>query len=148
MHIAITDDAIDASQLAGRVRTDKDGAVLTFTGVVRDHHGGRPVTGLRYETYREMAEAKLRAICEEVAAAFDVGDIAVVHRVGPLEIGDVAVAIAVAAHHRDAAYRASREIIERLKREVPIWKQERYADGYEEWQEGTPVDLRGGEARE
>ncbi|NIR42944.1 MAG: molybdenum cofactor biosynthesis protein MoaE [Gemmatimonadetes bacterium] len=144
MYCAIITEPIDASELASRVRTDADGAVITFTGVVRNHHEGRPVEALRYETYREMAEGKLRRICEEAAARFEVGDIAVVHRVGQLAIGDIAVAIAVAAPHRDAAYRASREIIERIKREVPIWKRERYADGGEDWQEGTPVDLRSG----
>ncbi len=142
MHCTITSEPIDASELASRVRTDADGAVVTFSGIVRDHHQGRAVESLRYETYREMAESKLRLICEEVADRFEVGDIAVVHRVGQLAVGDIAVAIAVAAPHRDPAFRASREIIERLKREVPIWKRERYADGDAEWQEGTPVDLK------
>ncbi len=140
MYCAITPDPIDTAELARRVRSDADGAVLTFAGVVRNHHDDRPVESLRYEAYEEMAQAKLRSICEAVKSLVDVGDIAVVHRVGELEIGEVSVAIAVAAPHRDAAYRASREIIERIKREVPIWKKERYADGEEEWQEGAPVE--------
>jgi molybdopterin synthase catalytic subunit len=140
MYCAITRDPIDLSALVRRVRRDSDGAVLAFAGVVMDHHEGRTVVALSYQAYEEMAEKKLRAICEEVSAPLEVGDIAVVHRVGELAIGDVSVAIIVAAPHRDAAYRASREIIERLKREVPIWKKERYADGEEVWQEGFSVD--------
>lgn len=142
VYCAITRQPIDVGGLLRRVRRDADGAILTFAGVVRDHNEGRPVVQLSYAAYEEMAERKLRAICEEVGSQFEVGDIAAVHRVGELEIGDVSVAISVAAPHRDAAYRASREIIERLKREVPIWKKERYADGEETWQEGYPVDRR------
>lgn len=140
MYCAITRDPIDVNALMRRVRSDADGALLTFAGVVRDHHEGRSVVALSYEAYEEMAENKLRSICEEITSQLEVGDIAVVHRVGQLDIGDVSVAIAVAAPHRDAAYRASREIIERLKREVPVWKKERYADGEEVWQDGYPVD--------
>jgi molybdopterin synthase catalytic subunit len=140
MYCEIVNQPIDVAALERRVRTNADGAVLTFSGVVRDHHEGRDVESLHYEAYGDMALSKLRSICEEVASQCDVTDIAAVHRVGDLEIGDVSVAIAVAAAHRDAAYEASREIIERLKREVPIWKRERYRDGKEEWQEGYPVD--------
>ncbi len=133
MFCLITADPIDPSQLARQVRRDADGAVILFTGVVRDHHAGRAVEALEYQAYEEMAVAVLRQICEEVRATHDVGDIAVAHRVGELAIGEVSVAIAVAAPHREAAYSASREIIERLKREVPIWKRERYSDGGAEW---------------
>ena len=137
MFCRVTSEPIDPQEAAQRVRSDKDGAVVLFSGVVRNHDQGRPVAGLRYEAYEEMATAALRRICEEVASQFSIGDIAVVHRVGELSVGDVSVAIAVAAPHRDAAYKASREVIERLKREVPIWKRERYADGDEEWLDGT-----------
>lgn len=140
MHCAITTDPIDVAALAALVRSDADGAVLTFVGVVRKQHENREVESLRYEAYEEMAETKLRSICDAVKSQVDVGDIAVVHRIGDLEIGDASVAIAVAAPHRDAAYKASREIIERIKRQLPVWKKERYADGEEEWQEGVPVE--------
>ena len=140
MYCAISNDPIDVTALARQVRSDSDGAVLTFAGVVRNHNDGRAVERLRYEAYEDMAEAKLRLICEEVSSQFEVTDIAAVHRVGELEVGEVSVAIAVAAAHRDAAYSASREIIERLKQELPIWKMERFADGGAEWQEGYPVD--------
>ncbi len=137
MFCAITRDPIDAAALARHVRSDADGAVLVFTGVVRDHHEGRSVESLSYEAFAEMAVEKLEGICRDVQARFEVGDVAVAHRVGDLAIGDVSVAIAVAAPHRDAAYGASRTIIERVKREVPIWKRERYADGQEAWRDGS-----------
>lgn len=141
LHHSITRDPIDAAELGRRVRSDADGAVVVFTGVVRDHDAGRPVVGLKYEAYEAMAAEVLRKICEEVQARFEVGDIAVTHRIGELSVGEASVAIAVAAPHSDAAYRASREVIDRLKREVPIWKLERYADGGEEWLEGTRPPL-------
>ncbi len=137
MYCRITAAPIDAAELVQRVRANEDGAVLLFMGVVRNHHAGRAVVGLTYDAYKEMATEKLEGICEDVSSQFEVGDIAVVHRVGELAIGEVSVAIAVAAPHRDAAYKASRQLIERLKREVPIWKRERYANGGEAWQEGV-----------
>jgi molybdopterin synthase catalytic subunit len=138
MYCHVTRSPIDPLDVMRRVRSDSDGAVLLFTGVVRNHDAGRVVAKLTYEAYEAMAEERLRAICEEVAAGHDVGGIAAVHRLGELAVGEVSVAVAVAAPHRDAAYRASRELIERLKQEVPIWKRERYADGEEAWLEGTP----------
>lgn len=137
MHCQITTAPIDFEALARRVRSDEDGAVVVFVGVVRNHDSGRAVVGLTYEAYEEMAAEKLRNICESVGSQFDVGDIAVVHRVGDLQVGDASVAIAVAAPHRDAAYKASREVIERLKREVPIWKREHYANGGDAWRDGV-----------
>lgn len=138
MHCEIVTQPItDLEGLMDRVRSDSDGAVILFTGVVRNHDAGRSVESLHYEVYMEMARAKLLDICRDVGADEDVGDMAVVHRVGDLTVGDVSVAIAVAAPHRDAAYRASRTIIERLKQEVPIWKRERYTDGEEKWLGGA-----------
>jgi molybdopterin synthase catalytic subunit len=137
MYCVVTRDPIDAAALMQRVRGDTDGAVVVFVGVVRNHDRGRPVTGLCYEAYEAMASRRLQEISEEVMARYELGDIAVSHRLGPLSIGEVSVAVAVSAPHRDAAYQASWEIIERLKREVPIWKRERYGDGGEEWVEGN-----------
>jgi molybdopterin synthase catalytic subunit len=137
MYCVITAAPIDILEMMQHVRRDADGAVLLFSGVVRDHDAGRPVTGLRYEAYVEMATQKLTGICKDVSAQFEIGDIAVVHRIGELAVGEISVAIAVAAPHRDAAFKASREVIERLKQEVPIWKRERYADGEEVWLDGT-----------
>ncbi|MEE9134061.1 MAG: molybdenum cofactor biosynthesis protein MoaE [Gemmatimonadota bacterium] len=140
MFCLITSDPIDPGDIMSRVRSDADGAIVLFCGVVRDHDAGRPVVGLRYEAHEAMAREKLEQISADVASRFEIGDIAVVHRVGDLSVGEVSVAIAVAAPHRDAAYKASREVIERLKREVPIWKRERYADGDEAWLDGQVPD--------
>lgn len=137
LHCSVTRDPIDVAALWSRVRGDADGAVLVFTGVVRNHDAGRRVERLGYEAYEDMAVSMLTKICEQTREQVGVSDIAVVHRIGELAIGETSVAIAVAAPHRDEAYRASRQIIERLKREVPIWKRERYTDGEEEWLEGT-----------
>jgi molybdopterin synthase catalytic subunit len=137
MYCEVTSSAIDLQSLLERVRSDADGAIVLFCGVVRNHDEGRAVVGLTYESYEGMAVAKLREICEEVASQFEVGDIAVTHRVGTLGLGEASVGIAVAAPHRDAAYKASREVVERLKREVPIWKREHYADGADAWLTGV-----------
>jgi molybdopterin synthase catalytic subunit len=145
MYCVVTCEPIDAAGLLRQVRSDADGAVLIFAGVVRDHHEGRAVEALSYEAYEAMAVEKIEMICREVSGRFEVGELAVVHRVGDLAIGDISVAIAVAAPHRDAAYAASREIIERLKTEVPIWKRERYSDGGEVWRGGTAPDVPEGE---
>ncbi len=137
MYCRIVSEPIsDLSGLIARVRKDSDGAVVLFLGVVRDNADGQSVEGLEYEVYEEMATAVLLKICETVMAEHDVGDIAVVHRVGELAVGEPSVAIVVSAPHRDAAYEGSREVIERLKREVPIWKRERYSDGRKAWVDG------------
>jgi molybdopterin synthase catalytic subunit len=141
MYCVVTRDPIDAAGLLRHVRSDADGAVLLFAGVVRNHHEGRSVEALAYEAYEEMAVGKMEMICQEVGARFEVGELAVAHRVGDLAIGDISVVIAVAAPHRDAAYKASREIIERVKTEVPIWKRERYSDGGEVWLDGAVPDV-------
>ena len=141
MYCIVTRDPIDAAGLLRRVRSDADGAVLIFAGVVRDHHEGRAVEALAYEAYEEMAVERMEMICEEVGSRFEVGELAMAHRVGELAIGDISVVIAVAAPHRDAAYKASREIIERVKSEVPIWKRERYSDGGEVWRDGAVPDV-------
>ncbi len=141
MYCRIAREPIDITALMERVRSDEDGAVIVFTGVVRNHDKGRVVERLKYEAYEAMAVAAIERICGDVQASFDIGDLAVVHRVGELAIGEASVAIVVAAPHRDAAYRASREIIERLKREVPIWKRERFVGGGEEWLEGVAPEI-------
>jgi molybdopterin synthase catalytic subunit len=98
---------------------------------------------LEYSAFAPMAERVMREIAEEAAERWETGDIAVVHRVGRLELGEASVAIAVASPHRDAAYQASRYIIEELKRRVPVWKKEGYLDGEQEWLPGNrPAETR------
>ena len=133
----IVEEPIDAAALIGEVRAPSDGAVLVFVGVVRDSNEGREVGHLDYQAYPAMAEAVLREIVTEARDRWDTGDIAVVHRIGRLEIGEASVAIAVASPHRSEAYDASRYIIEELKKRVPIWKREGYLEGDSEWLSGT-----------
>lgn len=133
----ITDEPIDSAAILAAATTKRDGAALLFVGVVRDHNDGREVGHLEYSAFREMAERVLRQIAAEAAERWDTGAIAVVHRVGRLELGEASVAIAVASPHRDAAYQTSRYIIEQLKRRAPIWKKEGYLEGESEWLPGA-----------
>ena len=124
---------IDSAEMIRAVSKPANGAVLLFLGAVRQVNDGRGVTGIDYEAYESMAQRELEAIVSEASARFATADIAVQHRLGELGVEDVSVAIAVAHAHRDEAYRASRFVIEELKRRVPIWKLELYADGTREW---------------
>jgi molybdopterin synthase catalytic subunit len=134
--VEVTRDALDASALLAGVPSASDGAVLLFWGIVRDRNEGRPVAHLEYDAYAAMAETVLREIVEEARARWAIGGAAVAHRVGRLEVGEASVAIAVASPHRAEAYAASRYVIEELKKRVPIWKREVYADGDEQWLRG------------
>ena len=123
-------EAVCPSPLAARDPLPRgEGAVVTFTGVVRNLSRGKRVTRLDYEAYGEMAEKQLRRIGEEVTVKWPGTRAAVVHRVGSLVPGDLAVVIAVAAPHRAEAFDACRHVIERLKEDVPIWKREFSEDG-------------------
>ena len=123
---------LDLTALATRVEAPDRGAVTSFLGLVRDHHDGRSVTRLEYSAYEPMVEAECARIVSEAEARWPVR-IALEHRIGSLEIGDAAVAIAAAAAHREEAFAACRFTIEEVKRRVPIWKKEFYADGTVEW---------------
>jgi molybdopterin synthase catalytic subunit len=125
----ITTQSIQTEQLVEAVRHDEDGGVVTFVGVVRNENRGKQVLYLEYEAYPEMAIAKIREIGDEIAAKWGLGNVAIVHRVGRLEIGEASVVIVVAAPHRDVAFEACRYAIDRLKETVPVWKKEVYADG-------------------
>ncbi|HWV76108.1 MAG TPA: molybdenum cofactor biosynthesis protein MoaE [Isoptericola sp.] len=135
----VVDSPLDplVAELSALVRDDACGAVATFTGYVRDHDGGRGVLRLHYEAHPDAATV-LRAVADRVArrTAAATGDrvrVAVVHRTGDLSIGDVAVVAAVAAGHRQAAFTAASDLVEELKAEVPIWKEQGFDDGTSEW---------------
>lgn len=129
----VTTRPIDPCAFLQDVARAEDGAVLLFLGVVRNHNEGRDVDHLEYDAYVPMAEGTLDTIVREASERWDTGGIHVVHRFGRLEIGEVSVAIAVAAPHRGDAYAASRYVIEELKKRVPIWKKEGYLTGETEW---------------
>ncbi len=142
IHAAVVHDPIAHEDVLSRVGAEQDGAVLLFLGVVRDHADGRPVSGMRYESYEEMATPVLREIAEEAAGRIGSDRVAVVHRVGELDIGEVSVAIAVSSPHRAEAYDASRYVIEEIKKRLPVWKKEHYVDGTQEWVAGTVPPVR------
>jgi molybdopterin synthase catalytic subunit len=137
MRSAVVERTIDPAALTAEVAGDGNGATVLFLGTVRDSNDGRAVSGIEYSAYRSMAERELAAIVGEAAGEFDTTDIVVEHRVGTLGLGEVSVAIAVAHPHRGPAYDASRYVIEQIKRRVPIWKRELYADGTREWVDPT-----------
>jgi MoaE-MoaD fusion protein len=143
---ALTRHPIDSRELAQLVRRGEDGAVTVFEGVVRNNSKGRATMFLDYECYEPMAIRKIAEIGREIAASMAIGHIAIVHRLGRLEIGEASVAVVVSAPHRKPAFDAALEGINRLKKLVPIWKKEHFADGEVwvegEWDDGAPVAAR------
>jgi molybdopterin synthase catalytic subunit len=127
--VAIVDHPIDVATVAASVRSRAYGAVLVFEGVGRDEHEGRPVLHLAYEAWEGPALAELERIAGECAGRWPGSRTAIVHRTGEVAIGEPSVVVATGAPHRDAAYAANRYAIDELKRRVPIWKKEVYADG-------------------
>ena len=142
----LTDDPLDAEEVSRRVAGPSCGAVVLFAGTVRDSHRGRPVERITYSAYRAMAETRIREIVARLESRFPGARVAIVHRLGTIAVGDTSVVIAVASPHREAAYAANREALERLKTEVPIWKREHYADGESRWREEEPLAPAGAEA--
>src|SRR5256886_1672716 len=131
--IRLVSEAIDHAALIESVRRSDSGAVVAFLGTVRDLTEGRETVALDYEAYPDMAEKKLAEIEVETRARWPVGELALVHRLGHLEVGEVSVAVAVSCPHRGQAFEACRHAIDRLKELVPIWKKENWADGTTEW---------------
>ena len=130
---ALTRAPIDVASLQGMASAD--GALCLFLGVVRDHHQGRRVLRLEYEAYEEMALPLLERIEEEARRRWPVSALRIVHRLGPLEVGEASVAVAACSAHREEAFAACRWAIDTLKATVPIWKKEYGEDGAV-WMEG------------
>jgi len=128
----IRDTPLSLDEVYASVGDSTAGGIDLFVGTVRDHDGGKGVTALEYSAH-PSAPDELRRIAEKVAADFPVAALAAVHRVGRLEIGDIAVIVAVACPHRGEAFDACRRLIDTLKHEVPIWKHQHFADGTSEW---------------
>lgn len=133
--IQIVEQAIVPERVVETVRKEEHGAVVTFAGTVRRTSLGRRVVYLEYETYRPMAEAKLGQIVDEIQRQWQLEDVAIVHRVGRMEVGEVALVIVVGAPHRREAFAACQYAVDRIKAIVPIWKKEVFEDG-EVWVEG------------
>jgi molybdopterin synthase catalytic subunit len=137
MTVEIVEVPIDVAEIVAAVKAGADGAVCVFDGIVRDNTRGRRTLYLDYEAYREMALGQMRGLAEEAVTRFGVRDVAMVHRLGRLEVGETSVLIAVASAHRAAAFEACRWLIDTLKKTVPIWKKETFADGAV-WADGEP----------
>ncbi len=131
--IELTNNVIDHAGLADRVRRTDCGAVVVFLGTVREMTEGRQTTALEYQAYPEMAQKKMAALEQETRARWPVGEMVLIHRLGRLELGEVSVGVAVSCPHRAQAFEACRHAIDRLKEIVPIWKQENWIDGSNEW---------------
>ncbi len=125
----LVQSAIDPAALARHVRAGQDGAIVTFDGFVRHESHGRATKYLEYEAYEPMARAKMREIGSQIHERFAIHRVAMVHRLGRLDIGETSVFIAVSAPHRAAAFDACQFAIDTLKRTVPIWKKEYFQDG-------------------
>ncbi|MCP9623645.1 molybdenum cofactor biosynthesis protein MoaE [Nocardia otitidiscaviarum] len=127
----ISEQPLNPDEVERAVSGPEHGAVVVFTGKVRDHDGGQSVSALEYSAHPE-AERFLHQVCAEVAAASGL-PVAAVHRIGALTIGDLAITVAVAAPHRAEAFTVCADLVDRIKHEVPIWKRQRFADGLSEW---------------
>lgn len=133
----LTRDRIPVELLLVEAPRADCGAVTLFLGTTRDHHEGRQVTGLSYEAYEPMALAAMEALEREALARFEIAACRIVHRIGPVPLTEASVAVVVTAAHRAPAFEACRWAMDGLKRVVPIWKKETYAEGDEGWVEGT-----------
>lgn len=134
---AIVREAIETASLLKNIKRPEDGAAVVFEGIVRNHTRGRRTLYLEYEAYEEMALKQMEDLAARALVDFKVRDVAIVHRLGRLEIGETSVLIVVASAHRGAAFEAGRWLIDTLKRTVPIWKKEHFEDGAV-WADGEP----------
>ena len=130
--VLVTDQEISAAHLASLVRSDKSGAVVSFSGDVRNHDGGKDVLTLTYEIHPSAQEV-LQKIVSEVSARYAVNDVAVAHRYGDIAIGECAFAVAVSANHREAAFDACSALVNAVKEKLPIWKHQVFVDGSDQW---------------
>ena len=142
--IALVREPIDASAIERSIKSGADGAVCVFDGIVRDNSRGRRTLHLDYEAYEQMALQQMHLLRAEAIEHFAIRDVAIIHRLGRLVVGETSVFIAVASAHRAASFDACRWVIDTLKKTVPIWKKEQFADGAA-WADGEPFpdDLPG-----
>ena len=130
--VAISEEPLSVAEVLDSLDDPASGGLVLFVGRVRDHDHGQGVTGLSYSAHPRALD-RLQDVCTRVAEEYDVSGVAAVHRVGDLEIGDLAVVVATTAGHRGSSFEASRALIDTLKAEVPIWKHQRFVDGTDEW---------------
>jgi molybdopterin synthase catalytic subunit len=132
VHALVTSDPVDVTALEALVSDRSAGAVVSFGGIVRDHDGGRPVTMIEYVGH-PSAQAVLEEVATDVAARSDVEALAVAHRLGPLQVGEAALVVAVSAAHRHEAFAAAALLVDEVKDRLPVWKRQQFPDGTDEW---------------
>ena len=130
--INITSDPLDPDSITELVRKNSNGAIITFLGTTRDSTDGKRVNYLEYEAYQPMAQDMIRLIFDEVKERWEIEDLAMSHRLGKVDIGEISMVVAIASPHRKQAFEAGQYSIDRIKEIVPIWKKEFFDDG-EEW---------------
>ncbi len=127
--ILLTRQQLDPEAITASVSDNANGAAVTFLGVTRNETDGRPVMYLEYEAYEEMAEKLLARIADEIRERWSIRDVAIAHRFGRLEIGEVSLVVAIGSPHRGEAFAACQYAVDRIKQDVPIWKKEVFEDG-------------------
>ncbi len=137
MRVQILDEVLPTAEVMEQIKAGSDGAVCVFDGIVRNNTRGRQTLYLDYEAFREMAQTQMERLAEEAMTRFGVREVALLHRLGRLQVGETSVLIAVASAHRGAAFEACRWLIDTLKKQVPIWKKETFVDGAV-WADGEP----------
>jgi len=137
MRTEILDEVLPVDEVIAQIKAGTDGAVCTFEGIVRNNTRDRQTLYLDYEAYREMALSQIQTLAAEALEKFKVRDVAILHRLGRLEVGETSVLIVVASAHRGPAFDACRWLIDTLKKQVPIWKKETFVDGAI-WADGEP----------
>jgi molybdopterin synthase catalytic subunit len=137
MRVELVRTVVAADAIVTEMKAGADGAVCVFDGIVRDNTRGRRTLHLDYEAYEEMALEQMRGLAADAVTRFGVRDVALVHRLGRLAVGDTSVLVVVASAHRGAAFDACRWLIDTLKKTVPIWKKEQFVDGAT-WADGEP----------
>jgi len=142
--IALTREPIDSAAVLDSVRDVNAGAAVLFLGTVREITGEAVTASLQYDAYEAMATQAMEKLAERATEKWPLKHVAIVHRIGHLELGDIAIAAAVSSAHRLPSFEAGQWLIDTLKQDVPIWKQEQYADGRTEWvhptQKSVPSD--------
>lgn len=127
--IEITYEPLNPERITSQVRQNGNGAVVTFLGTTRDSFEGKRVLKLEYEAYEDMALKKIKEIHQEICAEFGIADLAIAHRIGPVDIGQISLVVAAASPHRKEAFFACHKVVDRVKEIVPIWKKEVFEDG-------------------
>lgn len=136
IHIQVTTNDIDMDKVMDKVRMPDHGAIDIFIGTVRNNHNGKTVTGITYDVHEKLAEKVFREICEEATGLWPDTRYAVMHRKGELPVGGISIVIAVSSAHRAESFEACRYVIEEIKAQAPVWKQEHYTGGKSEWLPG------------